>query len=92
MTDNLKMEIEGELGAFLGLHPEFYKDHQGEPGTHKPRYEFLQTTAEDEFEVYVCLSKFTEKQLLFAHAVLNHCAVLSLMYADELDTEEATNV
>lgn len=85
----LKYELEGAFNAFIEDHLEFTEEHKDiSPGIHKPRYSYIDTTAEEEFKVHSLLSTLNNKELCFLYALMNQKGNEAMEYAiQETDSD-----
>lgn len=80
----MKFELEGAFNAFLEEHLEFTEEHKDvQPGPHKPRYSFVDSTAEEEFRVHSLLSTLSDKEIYFLYALMSEIAIETMMIEDE---------
>lgn len=88
MNDELKFEVWGIFESFLDDHKEFTKEHEDNPPSpYKPRYPEIDTTANEEFNVYRAISDLSEKELRFLYALMTECMLIALKYSTENEEE-----
>lgn len=68
----MKTEILNKFESFLDDHKEYLEEHKNRPPSpHKPRYQGVNTTAENEFNVYSVLNVLNETELQFLYELIN---------------------
>ena len=78
----MKYELEGAFNAFLEEHLEFTNEYMDKlPSPHTPRFSYIDTTAEEEFNVHSLLSALNEKELYFLSALMNQMSIWAMMDA-----------
>lgn len=86
--NELKYEIEGAFEGFLDDHKEYTKEHENNPPSpHKPKYPNIDTSADEEFNVYRSIYDLSEKELRFLYALMTDKLLVALMYSTENEEE-----
>ncbi len=69
--NELKYEIDIAFESFLDNHKEYTKEHENDPvSPHNRKYFSIDTTADEEFNVYRAIHDLTEKELRFLYALM----------------------
>lgn len=83
----MKSYIYDVFESFLDTHKEFTIQHQDlPPSPHKPRYSYIDTTADEEFNVHSLLQNLSDKELYFLYALMSQ--VGSIMLAEYAEDDE----
>lgn len=86
--NELKYELEGAFESFLDEHKEYLKGHENDPvSPHKPKYEGIDTSADEEFNVHRAIHDLTEKELRFLYALISDKLLFALIYNTENEEE-----
>ena len=79
--NELKFELEGAFNAFFDEHKEYLKEYENYPASpHKPRYPDIDTTADEEFNVYCAIHDLSEKELRFLYYLITDKLMCALIY------------
>ena len=79
--NELKYEIDGAFESFLDDHKEYLKEYENAPvSPHKPKYEGINTTSDEEFNVYCAIHDLTEKELRFLYSLMTDKLLYALIY------------
>lgn len=83
----MKNYIHDAFELFLDEHKDFTEEHKDLPESpHKPRYSYINLSAEEEFYVFCLLRELNDKQLYFLYALMSQAA--TAMLAERKDTNE----
>lgn len=84
---DMKFFTDGALEAFCDDHKEYLEEYKDRPASpHTPRYSYIETTAEEEFNVHSLLRLLSNKELYFLYALMNEVGLEVIQdYADEVD-------
>ena len=87
MEVSMKYWTDGIFESFLDDHKEFYEEYKDRPASpHTPRYSYIETTAEEEFNVHSLLRLLSNKELYFLYALMSEVGIAMLNdYAEEAD-------
>lgn len=86
--NELKYELEGAFECFLDEHKEYLEGHEDEQlSLHKPKYEGIDTTADEEFNVYCAIRDLSEKELHFLYALMSEKVLFALIYNTRIEEE-----